>query len=43
MATRLHLRMAPDGKRTLLVRNSVKGSNTEQQYRLPQEYGDSPG
>ena len=30
----LQLRIAPDGKRTLLVRYTVKGSNTERQYRL---------
>ena len=39
----LQLRIAPDGKRTLLVRYTVRGSNTERQYRLPQEYGDAPG
>jgi hypothetical protein len=39
----LQLRIAPDGKRTLLVRYTVKGSNTERQYRLPQEYGEGPG
>ena len=39
----LQLRIAPDGKRTLLVRYTVKGSNTERQYRRPQEYGDAPG
>lgn len=39
----LQLRIAPDGKRTLLVRYTVKGSNTERQYRLPHEYGDGPG
>ena len=39
----LQLRIAPDGKRTLLVRYTVKGSSTERQYRLPQEYGDAPG
>src|SRR5678816_650213 len=39
----LQLRIAPDGKRTLLVRYTVKGSNTERQYRLPQEYGEAPG
>src|SRR5688572_3098345 len=39
----LQLRIAPDGKRTLLVRYTVKGSNTERKYRLPQEYGDAPG
>ena len=30
----LQLRIAPDGKRTVLVRYTVKGSNTERQYRL---------
>lgn len=39
----LQLRIAPDGKRTLLVRYTLKGSSTERQYRLPQEYGDAPG
>lgn len=39
----LQLRIAPDGKRTLLVRYTVKGSNTERQYRLPQGYGEGPG
>ena len=39
----LQLRIAPDGKRTLLVRYTVKGSDNERQYRLPQEYGDAPG
>lgn len=39
----LQLRIAPDGKRTLLVRYTVKGSNTERQYRLPHEYGEGPG
>ena len=39
----LQLRIAPDGKRTLLVRYTVKGSSNERQYRLPQEYGDVPG
>ena len=39
----LQLRIAPDGKRTLLVRYTVNGSSTERQYRLPQEYGDAPG
>jgi Arm DNA-binding domain len=38
----LQLRIAPDGKRTLLVRYTVKGSDTERQYRLRQEYGDAP-
>ncbi len=37
---RLQLRIAPDGTRTLLVRYTVKGSNTERQYRLPQDYGE---
>lgn len=39
----LQLRIAPDGTRTLLVRYTVKGSNTERQYRLPQDYGEGPG
>ena len=39
----LQLRIAPDGVRTLLVRYSVKGSDVERQYRLPQEYGEGPG
>src|SRR6476620_7522239 len=39
----LQLRIALDGKRTLLVRYTVKGSSTERQYRLPQEYGETPG
>ena len=39
----LQLRIAPDGKRTFLVRYTVKGSNPERQYRLPQEYGEGPG
>lgn len=39
----LQLRIAPDGKRTLLVRYTVKGSNSERQYRLAQEYGEGPG
>lgn len=39
----LHLRIAPDGVRTLLVRYTVKGSSGERQYRLPQEYGEGPG
>lgn len=39
----LQLRIAPDGVRTLLVRYSVKGSDLERQYRLPQEYGEGPG
>jgi hypothetical protein len=38
----LQLRIAPDGKRTSSC-YTVKGSNTERQYRLPQEYGDAPG
>src|SRR6478736_9768350 len=38
----LQLCIAPDGKRTLLVRYTVKGSSTERQYRLPQEYGEAP-
>ncbi|RCW65165.1 tyrosine-type recombinase/integrase [Pseudorhodoferax soli] len=39
----LHLRVAIDGVRTLLVRYTVKGSTDERQYRLPQPYGDGPG
>lgn len=39
----LQLRIAPDGTRTLLVRYTVKGSEVERQYRLPQEYGEGPG
>ncbi|HWK72016.1 MAG TPA: integrase family protein [Burkholderiaceae bacterium] len=39
----IQLRIAPDGLRTVLVRYTVKGTKTEQQYTLPQEYGDSPG
>jgi hypothetical protein len=39
----LQLRIAPDGTRTLLVRYTVEGSNTERQYRLPQEDGEGPG
>jgi len=39
----LQLRIAPDGVRTLLVRYTVKGSDVERQYRLPQEYGEGLG
>jgi hypothetical protein len=39
----LQLRIAPDGARTLLVRYTVKGSEVERQYRLPQKYGEGPG
>jgi hypothetical protein len=39
----LQLRVAPDGRRTLLVRYSVKGYPDERQYSLPREYGDGPG
>ena len=39
----LHLRVAPDGRRTLLVRYTVKGYPDERQYSLPREYGDGPG
>jgi len=40
----LHLRIAPDGARTLLVRYTVKGSSDgERQYRIPQEYGEGAG
>lgn len=43
IARGLQLRIAPDGVRTLLVRYTVKGSEVERQYRLPQEYGEGPG
>ena len=33
----------PDGVRTLLVRYTVKGSDAQRQFRLPQEYGEGPG
>ena len=39
----LQLRVAPDGRRTLLVRYTVKGYPDERQYSLPREYGDGPG
>ncbi len=39
----LQLRIAPDGVRTLLVRYTVKGSESERQHRLPQEYGEGSG
>jgi hypothetical protein len=40
----LHLRIAPDGTRTLLVRYTVKGtSDGERQYRMPQQYGEGAG
>lgn len=39
----LQLRIAPDGTRTLLVRYTVKGSDRERQYRLPQQLGEGPG
>ena len=39
----LQLRVAPDGRRTLLVRYTVKGCPEERQYSLPREYGDGPG
>jgi hypothetical protein len=39
----LQLRIAPDGRRTLLVRYTVKGTNGERQHRLSQEYGEGPG
>ncbi len=40
----LHLRVAPDGARTLLVRYTVKGSGDgEKQYRIPQQYGEGVG
>ena len=31
------------GPAQLLVRYTVKGSSTERQYRLPQDYGEGPG
>jgi hypothetical protein len=39
----LQLRISPDGTRTLLVRYTVKGSDTERQHRLAQHYGEGPG
>ena len=39
----LQLRVAPDGRRTLLVRYTVKGSRDERQYSLPHDYGEGPG
>jgi hypothetical protein len=39
----LQLRVAPDGRRTLLVRYTVKGSKDERQYSLPHDYGEGPG
>ncbi len=36
----LHLRIAPDGTRTLLVRYTVKGSCGERRYRMPRQYGE---
>lgn len=39
----LQLRIAPDGTRTLLVRYTVKGSDSERQHRIPQEYGEGAG
>lgn len=39
----LQLRVAPDGRRTLLVRYTVKGYPEERQYSLAREYGDGPG
>lgn len=39
----VQLRIAPDGLRTVLVCYTVKGTKGEQQYTLPQEYGDGPG
>jgi hypothetical protein len=39
----LQLRVAPDGRRTLLVRYTVKGSRDEHQYSLPHDYGEGPG
>jgi hypothetical protein len=39
----LQLRIAPDGTRTVLVRYTVKGSDSERQFRVPQQYGDGAG
>lgn len=39
----LQLRVAPDGRRTLLFRYTVKGSRDERQYSLPHDYGEGPG
>ena len=39
----LQLRVAPDGRRSLLVRYTVKGSRDERQYSLPHDYGEGPG
>jgi hypothetical protein len=39
----LQLRVAPDGRRTLLVHYTVKGSRDEHQYSLPHDYGEGPG
>ena len=39
----LQLRVAPNGRRTLLVRYTVKGSKDEHQYSLPHDYGEGPG
>ena len=39
----LQLRVASDGRRTLLVRYTVKGSKDERQYSLPHDYGEGPG
>ena len=43
IARGLQLRVASDGRRTLLVRYTVKGSRDERQYSLPQDYGEGPG
>ncbi|HEY6353944.1 MAG TPA: integrase arm-type DNA-binding domain-containing protein [Burkholderiaceae bacterium] len=39
----VQLRVAPDGRRTLFVRYTVKGYPHERQYNLPREYGDGSG
>jgi hypothetical protein len=39
----LHLRIAPDGNRTFLVRYTVKGCSGERQYRMPRQYGEGVG
>ena len=38
----LQLCIASDGRRTLLIRYTVKGSKDERQYSLPQDYGEGP-
>lgn len=39
----LQPRIAPDGAHPLLVRYTVKGTESERQYRLSQKYGHGPG